>query len=115
MNFSERYGYTKARDVIQLESTDNALKNSLWTVLVEHVWANAHYRGGAGYGDGGTFISRDSNPELYVLCRALWISYFKRPLDTLGRNWDPVHAGLRDDFFLGSCVDVYNFVEFVAN
>ncbi len=33
MRFSERYGYKPVREVIQKESMDDALKNSIWNVF----------------------------------------------------------------------------------
>lgn len=33
MRFSERYGYKPVREIIQKESMDDALKNSIWNVF----------------------------------------------------------------------------------
>ena len=45
MNFSQRYGYTSVREVIQLESIDEPLRNGLWSLLKIHCWDcfNSHY------------------------------------------------------------------------
>ena len=51
MRFSERQGYQKTRDAIQIDSMDEALRNSLWTVLQVHVWNYVRHSTGmyAGY------------------------------------------------------------------
>lgn len=112
MSFSERYGYKKAREVLQLEAVDEPLRNGLWSLLELHAWSTAQYSSGA---YGGYFISRESNKELYVLAMRLWLHYFKEPVDSLGRDWKKVLAKLREHFFAAKWFEVYDFIEFVAS
>jgi AbiJ N-terminal domain 4 len=112
MSFSERYGYKKARESLQLEAVDAPLRNGLWSVLELHAWKTARYSSGM---YGGYYISPDSNKELYVLSLRLWLHYFKEPIDQLPRDWTKVLAKLRRHFFEGNWFEVYDFVEFVAN
>ena len=44
----------------------------------------------------------------------LWFSYFKKPLDTLGSDWDDIGTLLRAYFFECPWWEVYDFIEFVA-
>ena len=87
MRFSERHGYKKVRESIQLESVDEALRNALWSVLKIHVWDQAQRSTGM---YGGYYLSRDSNRELLDLCERLWFHFFKEPLDQLDHDWTKV-------------------------
>jgi hypothetical protein len=92
MRFSERYGYRPVREVIQIDSIDEELKNGLWSVLEVQIWDNV----GSNY-DCSTTLS--GNPEIKIFCQQLWFNYFKKPLDTLGNDWARVHSFLRTYFF----------------
>jgi hypothetical protein len=43
VRFSERYGYRKVREIVQLDSVSDQLKNALWSLLKIHVWNHVHY------------------------------------------------------------------------
>jgi hypothetical protein len=109
VRFSERYGYKTARETIQIDSISQELRNSLWSLLKIHVWDHVWYS----RSDGGAFLS--SNPEIQTFCQRLWFQHFKKPLDTLGNNWLVVLASLREHFSGCDWLEVYDFVEFVAN
>lgn len=110
MRFSERYGYRQVREIVQLESIDEPLRNALWSLLKLHVWDHVHFTSGM---YGGYFLS--NNEEIKSLCQMLWFHYFKKPLDTLDNNWSKALAILRDYFFGCPWYEVYDFIEFVAN
>lgn len=113
MSFSEKYGYKPVRDIIQLESIDEPLKNGLWSLLKVHAWDKAKYSSG-GY-SGGYYLNGSGNGDLNNLCHRLWFNYFKEPLDNLENNWTRVLDRLRDHFFSCEWFEVYDFIEFVAN
>lgn len=102
MKFSERYGYTRVRDAIQIDSMNEELKNSFWSLLMVHAWDRVHSQS----------LSINSRNETF--CKTLWFNYYKRPLDTLGDNWSNIYQLIRNDFFQSEWFEVYNFVEFVA-
>lgn len=104
MRFSDRYGYTNVRDTIQIDSVDDALKNTLWSILSLHIWDKvlSHY-------------GLSGNHEVQLLCQRLWFSYYKLPLDTLGDDWWKIHTYLRKYFFECRWFEIYNFLEFVAD
>ncbi len=112
MSFSQRYGYKKARDAIQLDDIDEPLRNGLWSVLDLHAWSTVRRSTGI---YSGIYISRESNKDHYILAARLWLDYFKEPLDQLGSDWTKVLARLRKHFFEAKWFEVYDFVEFVAN
>ncbi|MCF8053656.1 MAG: hypothetical protein K9K75_00285 [Deltaproteobacteria bacterium] len=109
MSFSERYGYKPIREIIQIESMDGPLRNGLWSLLKLHVWDHVHFSRHV-YGH---YLS--SNQDHQLLCKRLWLDYFKEPLDQLGNNWTKVLEQLRRYFFDCEWYEAYDFIEFVAN
>ena len=59
MKFSERYGYTKPRDIFQLEEMDDALRTDLWNLFYK--WYYNWNRRGAG----GEYIWREVFQRTY--------------------------------------------------
>lgn len=112
MIFSERYGYKKVRELVQLESMDDPLRNALWSLLKLYVWDKIMASAGI---RGGYYLSNYGNEEIATLCRRLWYSYFKKPLDQLHNDWNDVYNLLRRYFFEAEWYEVYDFIEFVAN
>jgi len=106
--FSERYGFTKPREEIQLESVDDALRNRLWNLLMSHYWQRArtstlHY------------YESDISKEMWSFLVRLWDEYFQKPLDTLPYRWNKTCEEIRDYFFNCEWYEVYNFLEYIAN
>lgn len=112
MRFSERNGHKKVREIVQIESIDEPLKNALWNLLKIHIWDRVRVSSG---GYGGYYISADRNRETYALCQKLWFDYFKKPLDTLDHDWSEVLRQLRIYFFKCEWYEIYDFIEFCAN
>jgi hypothetical protein len=109
MKFSKRYGYVAVRELIQVESMDEPLRNGLWSLLSLSVWDHVS-KPLYSY----TLVS-SANRNIKALCVRLWLDYFKRPLDTLSDHWKEVIPALRKHFFECSWYEVYDFVEFIAN
>jgi len=112
MRFSERYGYKNVREIVQIDSIDEPLRNVLWSLLKIFVWDEVHSSTGI---YGGYYLSSQSNQEIKLLCTRLWFSYFKKPLDQLDNDWNKVYEQLRRHFFECEWYEVYDFIEFVAN
>lgn len=106
MRFSERHGYTPVRQIVQIESVDEALRNSLWSILKIHIWDKVHH---SAYST--TF---QINRSFETFCQRFWFRYFKLPLDTLNDEWNFVYKFFRTRFFEAEWFEVYDFVEFVA-
>jgi len=110
MRFSERYGFKQVKTAIQRESMDQDLRNTLWSALKMHYWdriKGSHY-------SRGLHLTASQNAHLQALCQALWIGFFKAPIDTLSDDWETVYTQLRRDFYKWSWNEVYDFIEFVA-
>lgn len=111
MRFSERYGHKKLREIVQIDSIDDPLRNALWSLLKVNIWDDVRASTGL---YGGYYISSDSNREIRALCERLWFNYFKKPLDTLDHDWSEVMSQLRKYFFECEWYEVYDFIEFCA-
>ena len=111
MRFSERYRFKRVREIMQIDSVDEPLRNGLWNVLQVLVWDNA--KGSLGM-YAGYHLSAPRNEGLRQLCHALWFSYFKEPLDQLDDNWTNTRQQLRRYFFDCEWYELYDFLEFVA-
>jgi hypothetical protein len=71
MRFSERNGILKAKDVFQLNSMDNDLRNSLWNVSYLHIFQ---------YLDKVNSLSYTGADEFAKL---FWRDFLKKPIDTI--------------------------------
>lgn len=111
MRFSERYGYKKVREIVQIDSIDEPLRNALWSLLKIFVWD--HMRATTEI-FGGCYLSSGSNEEIRELCDRLWFSYFKKPLDRRDDEWSKVYGQLRKYFFDCEWYEVYDFLEFIT-
>lgn len=112
MSFSERYGYKPIKEIIQIESMDEPLRNGLWSLLKVHCWD--HVRRSSGIYR-GYYLNDYGNEQVYSLCQRLWFNYFKKPLDQLSNDWNDVLTQLRQQFFKCNWHEVYDFLEFVGN
>jgi AbiJ N-terminal domain 4 len=108
LRFSERLGFKPVRSVLQIDSMDDALRNSLWNVVYEEIIEKIN-----GYLYGKT--------SLYKFFIKLWRDYFKLPVDTLPDHKIPLISKLRDIYFGDGIVnsgfewyEVYDFIEYIA-
>ena len=100
MLFSERYGFKPVKDIIQVESMDGDLRNSLWNVL--HLYCFAVLRDG-------------KKPDrVERLCSRLWMHFFKQPIDQMPRSAVTLYGELRQRYFNFTWNEVYDFLGFVV-
>lgn len=109
MKFSERLGYKSIREQLQIESIDNDLRNSLWSVFLDSFFNDL-----SNYG-----YQLDA---LYYYHRALWFNFFKLPLDTSyiygdrSVDKDNLKRFLRSYFFdAKNWYEPLDLIEFSAN
>ncbi len=110
MRFSGRYGYKPVREVFQIESMNEDLRNGVWSVLDQFIWSKEQTT----FPDIFPDSFHESNPELSQLCFRLWFSYFKNPTDEIGSNWRVILSKIRTHFFQCKWYEVYDFLEFVV-
>jgi hypothetical protein len=108
MRFSERIGKRAPKDVIQVDSMDNDLKNGLWNVVLEQILAPLR-----GFSDDYSDLS--FTPGLQFVLISLWRDFFKKPIDSIPAQVGDGQLNLKNYFFSGSYLDAYDFIEFLSS
>jgi len=107
MLFSQRKGYIKAKDVIQIEFLDEPTKNLLWSCLYENV-VIAHYN----FRQESYFQGLEdevSSIELFV--KDVWNSIFKLPIDSIPYDKEEGIERIRNKFFHDEWFIVFDIIE----
>jgi len=104
MKFSERKGLTPVSEIIQIDSMNNALRISLWNVLLVFIFENSQY-----------MTSYEEVTPFRKFARSLWFSYFKQPIDSIHLHNHVVVEHIRKYFFGCQWYEVYDFIEFTLN
>lgn len=102
--FSERKGLKPVSEVIQINSMNEALRNSLWNALDVTLWSKE-----------GFIYSQYGEPNIMPLSRALWFHYFKKPIDSRPDRAHKILATIRDYFFSCEWHEVYDLLEFIVS
>lgn len=106
MDFSQRMGYLPPSKVIQSDSIDTDLRNTLWNVVSECYWSR--FRPGYGHNDAIAFSNfADFSVSLYAF-------FFKKTVDTLPTYWSDLRKELRHFILTGTWHRVYSLLEFIA-
>lgn len=104
MRFSQRIGKQPIKTVMQTETMDEDLRNSLWNKLLESYL-------------GGIYRINIRNPKdrhITGFLKVIWADFFKFPIDDLPISGDDIHGSLKNRFFReAQWYEVYDFVEFV--
>jgi len=103
LNFSQRIGRKPASKEIQLNEMDIELRNGLWNLIklyyLDPVRNNR---------SDPTFLMFNS------FANALWHSFFKLPIDTIGQN-SQAEQYIRLRYFKFEWNNVYDFIEFLLS
>lgn len=112
MRFSQRIGKTPEKKLAQIDSMDEELRNSLWSLL------HSFYLNTATHGHGRSLSDLDSpmgpSSSIRNLIFRLWVDFYKKPIDTIPDYWGDCKAILRKYFFSAAWFEAYDFLEFVA-
>jgi len=104
MLFSQRMGIKPIKTIMQVDSIDDDLRNSLWNCLVYHYW-----REGENYGDYWR------GQPIGELINRLWIHFFKVPIDEMPVFYNIAVGVIKKYFFKASWDQIYDFIEFVPD
>ncbi|WP_038860541.1 AbiJ-NTD4 domain-containing protein [Pseudomonas sp. R62] len=110
MSFSKRMGITPSTKVIQSESMDIDLRNSLWNAIIAFYWNL--YRSPPSRNIGRGDFVRGSN--LHQLAVSIYMYHYKQPIDTIDEYWEYFLQRIRVTFFKSQWHAVYDFVEFIV-
>lgn len=91
--------------MIQKDSMDADLRNSLWNVLSDFYWKDTSII--------SSFDQTSINSN-YDLIISIWVDYLKKPTDNIDMYWSGTIKSIRDYFFDFKWFEVYNFIEFIA-
>jgi hypothetical protein len=101
--FSERKGLKPIADVIQVDSMNEALRNSLWNVLDVVLWST-----------NGFVSSKHGQAAIEPFSRALWFDYFKQPMDSRPDRGFLILKEIRTYFFSCQWNEAYDFLQWVV-
>jgi AbiJ-like protein len=99
-SFSDRVGKTKPKNILQVDSLDDDLRNGLWQACIDHCLR--------------PFVRHYPDDELFkIIMKSIYIDFFKKPTDTIPYGHDSSIAEIRKWFFSADWWQVYNLVEFL--
>ena len=99
--FSERIGAVTR--VLQKDSMDEALKNSIWNAVYTSFWIEYSYS--------DTVKSSWQG----LLLAAIWMNHFNRPIDRLEHNARNAVSEVRKLYMASDWAGAYDFLDFIAN
>lgn len=109
MRFSERMGFVAVKELIQTESMDADLRNSLWNTFNSIIV-------GPGNSNAKSSIIFINNPQTtfdsFIVRQ--WCDFFKHPLTQLSSSRNIWRESLESYFFKCEWYQVYDFIEFTA-
>jgi len=103
MKFSERIRKGKQKVSIQLDSMDAELRNSLWNVLLRHIFEPIESK----------FYVNDTEYRSFII--SLWFLFLKEPVDQIPNRTSDLTDEIRKKFFSWNYFEIYDFIEFVAS
>lgn len=104
-SFSQRIGKKPIKEIIQVESMDNDLKNSIWNAINMFYFDNSADK----------YTINDLKDETYYLYVNLWTTFYKCPIDEISYSVDGYHRVLKNKFFKKSWYEIYDLLEFIPN
>ncbi len=103
--FSERYGWKKGREVIQLHRMDEKLRIALFNFFYEQFMKNW-----------GVYNFGQFKPGVgYETARSIWKDFWYKPLDSFPSERYPFMDNLKQWMLEAPWYEVYDFLEFVMN
>ena len=103
MKFSERIRKGQRKVAVQLDSMDEELRNSLWNVLLRHIFEPIECK----------YYVSDTEYRSFII--SMWFSFFKEPTDQIPNRTSDITDEIRKKFFSWSYFEIYDFIEFVAS
>ena len=99
--FSQRKGFKPVAELIQIDSMNSELRNSLWNALDVEIWSSDFIQGHGGY-------------RIRAFSGEFWFHFLKKPIDSRPIHDVHILAEIRGHFFRFEWFEVYDFLEFVV-
>jgi hypothetical protein len=99
-SFSQRMGFKSVKQIIQVSTMDDALRNSLWNDFYKSFWPVL-------------ITSRQVNFQSFL--DDIWMNHFKQPVDNVPGAYtkEALHE-IREYFLSLPWIEVYDFIEFMV-
>ena len=97
MKFSQRYGHKPVNQIIQVDSMNGELKNSIWNIL--HLFVFGEYQ------------INENEKIIRNISEHLFMNHLKVPLDQLPPNYTAQKAFIRELYFRSQWYEVYDLLE----
>lgn len=109
MKFSQRYGHVPVRSALQIDGTDDGLRNRLWNLICVSFFDSVP-----------PFEQVNSNylpnqEGAYFIFKRLWNNYFKKTTDSIGVSYIKALKELKQYFMECAWYGVYDLLEFLAD
>lgn len=104
--FSQKYGHKPVKNIIQVDSMDEDLRNSLWNTIHLLYWRVVRPN---------FVLQSNENDLMRIFCTYLWRDYFKKPIDIMPGLCSKAIDEIRAHFFSCKWYEVYDFLQFIAN
>lgn len=101
MRFSERIGKRVPRLELQVDDMDEPLRNSLWTIVMEHVFVH----------QGDHRWTSLHSQAVISFTKRIFVNFLKWPSDRVPQTPFQCQEVLRKWFFEASSFEVYDFIE----
>jgi hypothetical protein len=107
MKFSQRIGKTSSSKLVQHESIDDDLRNSLWSAITLFYFDIVKFQNGR--------YDQAKYCNLADFLQMMWLHYFKKPVDTIPYDFSVTVSSLREHFFDAVWYQQLDFIEACAN
>lgn len=104
MKFSQRIGKTPIKNILQVESMDDDLRNALWNAFHFFIGQECHQ-----------YFTEELDRKEFKFLSLFWMDFLKEPVDKVPSVTSNAIKSIRDRFFDGwEWYEVYDFLEFTA-
>lgn len=107
--FSERQGFIKPRETLQINGMDDMLRTGLWNVLHLRLWSNSNL-------DTPLNLRAANSPtQAEILGETLWMHHFKESLKFAPRTTQALEQAIGQRFFRIPWHEVFDLIEFLLS
>lgn len=105
LSFSQRMGLAPATKVVQINSIDTELRNSLWNVTTQFYWSNVRHPARQ---------DRVSGSNAHLLAISIYADFLKLPTDDIPYSWSLLKNDIKTRFFKMEWHQAYSFIEYLV-
>lgn len=103
LSFSQRKGLKPVKDIIQVDSADERLRNGLWNATYLYYFK----------GKSGPFYDLDQHHKAFFI--SLWVGHYGRIYDEMPNHTSVIQEMVKEEFIRGAWNEMYDILEFIPN